>query len=311
MPAYHDVDNESIHASRHLLTKVLREEWGFDGLIVADYIGISLLYQHHNLAKDPAAAAAMAFAAGLDIELPADECAAHLAEAMKRGLITQETIDEIVKRIRREDPPGPVRAAVRRRRRDRPPVAGHLEVAQVARQAVVVLENKGVCPRSEGQRIAVINPPRTTPPSFAATTGHDPQRAETAGRSRRPRSRGLSAPTRSRSPRVATSSRLQVRLSGVPGDVESTTLRRPRQSRSRWTSSRPPWMRQAADVTVVCGRPRGPLPDRHRGRRLRRRLDLPGVNRSARCRWRRESRLPVLRRRPYNLGGLEDKVARS
>jgi len=65
MPAYHDIDNESCHASRHLLTEVLREEWGFDGLIVADYIGISLLYQHHNLAKDPAAAAAMAFAAGL------------------------------------------------------------------------------------------------------------------------------------------------------------------------------------------------------------------------------------------------------
>ena len=52
MPAYHDIDNESCHASRHLLTEVLRDEWGFDGLIVADYIGISLLYQHHNLAAD-------------------------------------------------------------------------------------------------------------------------------------------------------------------------------------------------------------------------------------------------------------------
>jgi beta-glucosidase len=31
MPAYHDIDNESCHASRRLLTEVLREEWGFDG----------------------------------------------------------------------------------------------------------------------------------------------------------------------------------------------------------------------------------------------------------------------------------------
>jgi len=38
MAAYHDIDNESCHASRRLLTEVLREEWGFDGLIVADYI---------------------------------------------------------------------------------------------------------------------------------------------------------------------------------------------------------------------------------------------------------------------------------
>jgi beta-glucosidase len=60
MPAYHDIDNGPCHASRHLLTEVLRAEWGFDGLIVADYVGISLLYQHHNLARDRAA---MAFGA--------------------------------------------------------------------------------------------------------------------------------------------------------------------------------------------------------------------------------------------------------
>jgi beta-glucosidase-like glycosyl hydrolase len=99
MPAYHDIDSESCHAWRHLLTGVLRGEWGFDGLIVADYIGISLLYQHHNLAKDRAEAAAMAFNAGLDIELPADDCAAALGEAARRGLISSETIDAIVLRI--------------------------------------------------------------------------------------------------------------------------------------------------------------------------------------------------------------------
>ena len=99
MPAYHDLDNESCHASHHLLTTVLRDEWGFDGLIVADYIGISLLYQHHNLAQDRAAAAAIAFNAGLDIELPADDCASHLEEAIARGLISQETIDHSVRRI--------------------------------------------------------------------------------------------------------------------------------------------------------------------------------------------------------------------
>ncbi|HMA63569.1 MAG TPA: glycoside hydrolase family 3 N-terminal domain-containing protein, partial [Chitinispirillaceae bacterium] len=42
MPAYHDIDNEPCHSSHMLLTKILREQWGFDGLIVADYIGISL-----------------------------------------------------------------------------------------------------------------------------------------------------------------------------------------------------------------------------------------------------------------------------
>ena len=39
MPAYHDIDGESCHASRRLLTDILREQWGFDGLVVADYGG--------------------------------------------------------------------------------------------------------------------------------------------------------------------------------------------------------------------------------------------------------------------------------
>lgn len=42
MPAYHDIDNEPCHSSRRLLTQILREEWGFDGIVVADYIGINL-----------------------------------------------------------------------------------------------------------------------------------------------------------------------------------------------------------------------------------------------------------------------------
>ena len=44
-------------------------------------------------------AAAKAFKAGLDIELPADECAAHLGEAVRRGLLSIETVDAIVRRI--------------------------------------------------------------------------------------------------------------------------------------------------------------------------------------------------------------------
>src|SRR5512147_948080 len=167
MPAYHDIDNESCHASRHLLTEVLREEWGFDGLVVADYIGISLLYQHHNLARDPAEAAAIAFEAGLDIELPADECGSHLGEAVRRGLLSMETIDAIVGRI--------VTEKIRLGIFERPYVEeGAIELQtpatvelarEVARQAVVVLENRGVLPLDpgRGQRIALIGPTADDP----------------------------------------------------------------------------------------------------------------------------------------------------
>jgi beta-glucosidase len=88
MPAYHDIDNEPCHASHFLLTEVLRGQWGFDGLVVADYAGINLLHAHHGVARDKAEAAALAFNAGLDIELPAFECAEHLPQAIERRQIS-------------------------------------------------------------------------------------------------------------------------------------------------------------------------------------------------------------------------------
>ncbi|MDN3716616.1 glycoside hydrolase family 3 N-terminal domain-containing protein [Vibrio breoganii] len=99
MPAYHDIDGEPCHASHYLLTEVLREQWGFDGLIVADYGGIDLLAAHHAVAADSTEAAALAFNAGLDVELPDDACSNRLTKALEAGLVSLDTIDTIVERI--------------------------------------------------------------------------------------------------------------------------------------------------------------------------------------------------------------------
>lgn len=72
---------------------------GFDGIIVADYGGVSLLHQHHGISHDAAESAALAFNAGLDVELPKDDCARHLAQAVERGLISMAKVDEIVARV--------------------------------------------------------------------------------------------------------------------------------------------------------------------------------------------------------------------
>jgi len=168
MPAYHDIDGEPLHASRHLLTEVLRDQWGFDGLIVADYVGVSLLYQHHGVAADAAEAAALAFNAGLDVELPGDDCAQYLSTAVERGLISMAKIDEIVARVLTqkfrlglfertfEDGPAP---ALR--------TSDAIEAArEAARQCVVVLENRsGILPIRPGvkRRIAVIGPTAADP----------------------------------------------------------------------------------------------------------------------------------------------------
>lgn len=167
MPAYHDIDGKPSHCDSLLLTRVLREQWGFDGLIVADYGGISLLHQHHGVSHDPAESAALAYNAGIDIELPKDDCARHLPEAVERGLISQEKIDLIVSRILREK--------FRLGLFEKPYVdendidfqnnEARLLAREVAAHSITLLENNGVLPivSSTTKSIAVIGPTADDP----------------------------------------------------------------------------------------------------------------------------------------------------
>lgn len=165
MPAYHAIDGEPCHASRHLLTKVLREDWGFDGIIVADYTGVELLRKAQHIAADNAEAAALSFNAGLDIELPGNECAPHLEEALERGLISMETLDATVTRVLVEkfrlglfEHPYADDGAVSFQTEKTVDLA-----RQAARQSVVILGNEGVLPLATDKTIAVIGPTADDP----------------------------------------------------------------------------------------------------------------------------------------------------
>lgn len=99
MNAYHDIDGTPCACSRELLTEILREEWGFDGIVVSDYFSIEMLHTEHKVAEDKKKAAIKALAAGLDIELPETNCYGnYLREAVQEGLISMEVIDEAVRR---------------------------------------------------------------------------------------------------------------------------------------------------------------------------------------------------------------------
>jgi beta-xylosidase len=74
MHSYADVDGVPAAADHALLTRFLRNELGFDGVVVADYYGISFLETLHGVAGSPAQAAALAVRAGVDVELPNVRC---------------------------------------------------------------------------------------------------------------------------------------------------------------------------------------------------------------------------------------------
>ncbi|KIS43963.1 glycoside hydrolase family 3 N-terminal domain-containing protein [Kosakonia radicincitans] len=165
MPAYHDIDNQPGHSDHFLLTTLLRDEWGFDGIIVADYGGVSLLHQHHGVSHDAAESAALAFNAGLDIELPKDDCARHLAEAVERGLISMAKIDEIVARVLAvkfclglfEQPYTDERRIVLQSD------AARQAARDVATRSLTLLENNGILPLRGTPKVAVVGPTADDP----------------------------------------------------------------------------------------------------------------------------------------------------
>ncbi|MEV1022608.1 glycoside hydrolase family 3 N-terminal domain-containing protein [Streptomyces sp. NPDC050264] len=95
MAAYNEFDGLPCAASPYLLTGLLRERWGFDGIVMADGCALDRLVR---LAGDPAAAGAMALTAGTDLSLW-DESFPRLGEAVERGLVAEETLDTAVGRV--------------------------------------------------------------------------------------------------------------------------------------------------------------------------------------------------------------------
>ena len=80
MHAYVEIDGLPVAADPDLLTGLLRERWGFDGVVVADYFGVAFLHILHGVAADLGEAAAQALLAGIDVELPTGDALCRSAQ---------------------------------------------------------------------------------------------------------------------------------------------------------------------------------------------------------------------------------------
>ena len=99
MPSYNEIDGVPSHANRWLLTKVLREEWGYKGSVQSDYFAIKELIARHKLTDKLADTAVMALHAGVDVELPDGEAYALIPQLVKEGRIPQFEVDAAVARV--------------------------------------------------------------------------------------------------------------------------------------------------------------------------------------------------------------------
>ncbi|MCX5092261.1 glycoside hydrolase family 3 C-terminal domain-containing protein [Streptomyces sp. NBC_00365] len=158
MAAYNDLDGLPAHAHRRLLTELLREEWQFTGTVVADYFGVSFLETAHGLTDSPAGAAALALAAGVDVELPAVRC-------YGAGPLDEESVDRAALRVLTQKcelgllDPDWAAAPTDFGSVDLDPPHMRALARQLAEESVVLLANGGTLPLASGvRRIAVLGP---------------------------------------------------------------------------------------------------------------------------------------------------------
>ena len=152
MAAFNDVDGIPMHAHRHLLRDVLKGEWGFDGVVVADWNGIGQLVLQ-GVAADLRDAARQAIEAGVDLDMCSGSYAAHLADLVASGEVDVALVDDAVRRVLRlkfrlravRDRPYAPGATRRRQRPDRA-VPRTLAREAAARRPWCCSKNNGVLP---------------------------------------------------------------------------------------------------------------------------------------------------------------------
>jgi len=101
MASYNEIDGVPSHANTWLLQDVLRNEWGFEGFLVSDYYAVTELHEReeaisHALANDKCGAAALAVAAGVNVELPDPDCYPALVRLVHEGVVSESSINKLV-----------------------------------------------------------------------------------------------------------------------------------------------------------------------------------------------------------------------
>ena len=165
MSAFNDINGVPMSAHRQLMTGLLRDQWGFRGMVVSDYTADQELVAH-GVAKDDREAAKIALLTGVDISMQSDLYNIHLPGLVASGELPMAVVDESVRRVLRtkmllglfDNPYRSMNPEVEKRNTMTP--ALRAIARESARASIVLLKNEGNrLPLSKsGQRIALIGP---------------------------------------------------------------------------------------------------------------------------------------------------------
>ena len=164
MPSFNNVNGVPSTANTHLLCDILRDEWGFDGVVNSDYAAVKELIKH-GVAGNLKDCARLAFAAQCDIDMISPCYANYLKELIQEGVFTEAELDRSVMRVLKlKDRLGlfedPYHGADSEKISALTLCDEHREIARrAAEESAILLKNNGVLPFSKDvKKIAIIGP---------------------------------------------------------------------------------------------------------------------------------------------------------
>lgn len=162
MTSFNELDGVPSSGNKYLLTDLLRNDWGFKGLVVTDYTSINEMV-NHGVAADDAGAGLLAVKAGVDMDMQGEVYFKYLKKQVEDGQVDSKLIDDAVRRVLRvkfmlglfDDP---YRYCDAEREKKEVYAPEHLEASlDVAKKSMVLLKNdNNVLPLVKGEKIAVV-----------------------------------------------------------------------------------------------------------------------------------------------------------
>ncbi len=160
MAAHNEINGIPCHGNKWLLNDLLRDELGFDGFVVSDWMDIERLHSMHHWVPDSTEAFVVSVEAGIDMHMQGDKYFDAVVAAVKSGRIPQSRIDEAAGKILA------VKFALGLFEHPVPEIPETLDGAtehrqtalEAARQGLVLLKNDGTLPLKSPRRIFVVGP---------------------------------------------------------------------------------------------------------------------------------------------------------
>ena len=160
MAAHNEINGIPCHGNKWLLNDLLRDELGFDGFVVSDWMDIERLHSMHHWVPDSTEAFVVSVESGIDMHMQGDKYFEAVVNAVKSGRIPESHIDQAAGKILA------VKFALGLFEHPVPEIPEVLDGAtehrqtalEAARQGLVLLKNDGTLPLKNPRRVFVVGP---------------------------------------------------------------------------------------------------------------------------------------------------------